>query len=82
MQITVDLPQDLAQHADPGREALEALAIEGYRSGALSAFETRVLLGFQTRYELDGFFKQHGVMEHAYSAEDLAKDVAGFERQQ
>ena len=32
MQITVDLPEDLTQHADPGREALEALTIEGYRS--------------------------------------------------
>jgi predicted HTH domain antitoxin len=82
MQITVDLPEDLAQHADPAREALEALAIEGYRSGALTAYETRVLLGFQTRYELDGFLKQRGVMEHAYSAEDLADDMAGFERQQ
>ena len=27
MKITVELPEDLAQHADPGREALEALAI-------------------------------------------------------
>jgi hypothetical protein len=32
MQITVDLPDDIAGHSDPGREALEALASEGYRS--------------------------------------------------
>ena len=31
MQITVQLPDDLAQHPNPGRDALESLAIEGYR---------------------------------------------------
>lgn len=80
MQITVQLPDDLAQHADPAREALEAFAIEGYRSGALSPQQTRLLLGFETRAELDGFLKQHGVWNHAYSVEDLEKDAAGFER--
>jgi len=49
MQITVELPDDLAKHANPVREALEAFAIEGYRSGALSAYQTRLLLGFETR---------------------------------
>jgi len=29
MQITVQLPDDLAQRPDPAREALEAFAIEG-----------------------------------------------------
>ncbi len=80
MQITVQLPDDLAQHANPAREALEAFAIEGYRSGALSAYQTRILLGFETRYELDGFLKQHEVWENAYSVEDLEKDAAGFEK--
>lgn len=74
MQITVDLPKDIAQRPDPAREALEALAIEGYRSGALSSFETRRLLGFETRYELDGFLKAHNVWEHAYNIEDLDRD--------
>lgn len=35
MRITVQLPNDLAQHPNPGRDAVEALAIEEYRSGAL-----------------------------------------------
>ena len=82
MQITVQLPDDLAQHADPAREALEAFAIEGYKSGALSAYQTRMLLGFETRNALDGFLKAHGVWDHAYSVEDLEEDAAGFERQQ
>ena len=80
MQITVQLPDDLAQRPDPAREALEAFAIEGYRSGALSAYQTRMLLGFETRYELDGFLKEHGVWERAYSVEDLEKGAEAFER--
>jgi hypothetical protein len=80
MQITVQLPDDLAQHPNAAREALEAFAIEGYRSRVLSAYQTRVLLGFQTRNELDGFLKGHEIWDHAYSVEDLEKDAAGFER--
>jgi hypothetical protein len=74
MQITVELPDDLAQRPDPAREALEAFAIEGYRSGALSAYQTRLLLGFETRFEL------HEIWDHAYGVEDLKKDAAGFEQ--
>jgi hypothetical protein len=81
MQITVNLPDDLARLPNPARAALEAFVIEGYRSGALSAYQTRQLLGFETRYELDGFLKEHGVWDHAYSLEDMAKDRAGFDRQ-
>lgn len=80
MQITVQLPDDLAQHPDPAREALEAFAIEGYRSRALSAYQTRILLGFETSYELDGFLKDHEVWDHAYGLADLEKDAAGFEQ--
>lgn len=80
MQIILELPDDLSQHPDPAREALEALAIEGYRSGAFSAYQTRTLLGFETRDEFNGFLKRHQIWEHAYSIDDMEKDAAGFER--
>jgi Uncharacterised protein family (UPF0175) len=75
MQVTLDIPDDmagkLASHGqDPARAGLEAVAIEGFRSGALSAYQARRLLGFETRYELDGFLKAHSVWEHAYGLED------------
>jgi hypothetical protein len=52
MKITVELPDDVAKHADPGREALEALAIEGYRSGTLTHYQADqiVLLGVRLPY--------------------------------
>jgi len=80
MQVTIDIPADLLQHPDPAREALEAYAIAGYRSDALTARQTRELLGFETRYEFDGFLKEHDVWEHAYSVEDLEQDMATLER--
>jgi hypothetical protein len=79
MQVTVEIPDDMASRlTGPGQDAaratLEAVAIEGYRSGSLTALETRQLLGFETRYELDGFLKAHNVWENAYSLEDLEQD--------
>ncbi len=73
MEITVRLPDDLAQHLDPGREALEALVIEGYRSGALSHYQATQLLGI-SRFEFDGFLKERNVYEHAYDIQDLNQD--------
>jgi predicted HTH domain antitoxin len=77
MQITVQLPDDLAQHPNPGRVALESLAIEGYRAGTLSHFEASQLLGL-SRFEFDGFLKERRIYDHAYGLEDLAHDRETF----
>lgn len=73
MEITVKLPDDLAQHQNPSREALEALVIEGYRSGTLSHYQASQFLGL-SRFQFDGFLKQRNIHEHAYSVEDLYQD--------
>lgn len=74
MQITVKLPDDIAQHTHPGREALEVLAIEGYRSGALTHYEAGQLLGL-SRFEFDGFLKDRNIYDHAYDVGDLEQDL-------
>jgi predicted HTH domain antitoxin len=74
MQITVELPDDIARRADPGREALEALALEGYRSGALTHYQASQLLRL-SRLEFDGFLKDRNIYDHAYDAEDLEQDL-------
>ena len=78
MRITLDVPDDVAEGLTTGgrdlpRAALEALALEGYRSGALTAAQIRRLLGYQTRVEVDGFLKQHGVWLE-YTLDDLERD--------
>lgn len=84
-QFTVQLPEDIAhglmaKWTDLPRAALEALAIEAYRTGVLTGYQVRLMLGFQTRYELDGFLKQHNVWEKAYSIEDFKKDEDTWNR--
>jgi predicted HTH domain antitoxin len=74
MQIMVELPDDIARRPDPGREALEALAIEGYRSGALTHYQASQLLGL-SRFEFDGFLKERNIYDHAYDAEALEQDM-------
>ena len=73
MEITVHLPDDLAQRPNPGRDALESLVIEGYRTGALSSLQSSQILGL-SRFEFEGFLKERQIFDHAYGAEDLAKD--------
>ena len=78
MEITVQIPDDLARSmcasgGDLSRRALEALALEEFKSGHLTKPELRRLLGFGTRYRLDGFLKSHGVYED-YGVEDFEQD--------
>ena len=54
MTITIEIPEELAGQLiatgqEPARAALEAIALEGYRSDRLSEAEVRRLLGFETR---------------------------------
>jgi Uncharacterised protein family (UPF0175) len=84
MQLTVEIPDDLAgrlgAEADLSRRALELLALEEYKGGHLTETELQRLLGFGTRYKLDGFLKAHGVMIDDCTAEDLRREVANLER--
>jgi hypothetical protein len=66
MEITVQLPEDIAQHLgarhpDLSRAAVEGIALEGARSGELTTAQVRRLLGFETRIEVDAFLKAHAV---------------------
>ena len=79
MQIKVQLPDDLAQHPDAGRTALEAFVLEGYRSGALSEAQAGGLLGL-SRIRFEGFLKDRQISEHAYDVKDLDRDWAHVQK--
>ena len=77
-QLTIELPDELSaalasSGQDLSRAAFEAIALESYRERKLSTAQLRRLLGFQTRMEVDGFLKSHGV-ELEYTLEDLERD--------
>ena len=78
MQVTLDLPDELsaalrASGPDLSRAAFEAIALEAYRERKLTTAQLRRLLGFESRYDLDGFLKRHEVwLEYAWG--DLEQD--------
>ncbi len=78
MQIILDIPDELVgpltpTGQDPARAALEAWGLEGYRQRRLSAFQLRTLLGIPSRWDLDGFLKNHRV--ETYTVEELEHDL-------
>jgi hypothetical protein len=80
MDIYFQIPDDLARQVveggkEPSRVALEALALEGYRSERLSESELRRMLGFDTRMQVHAFLKEHGVYLR-YDLSDLEHDVS------
>ena len=84
MQITLDLPEDIAGELgiggrDLSRAALEGLALEGFRSRRLSESQVRRLLNFGTRNEVHGFLKEHGLPLH-YSEQDLESDIENAQK--
>ena len=76
MQITIELPEDIvvrleSKWKDVPRAALESLALEAYRSRALTAAQLRRLL-FETQMQVDAFLKEHEIFD--YSAADFEQD--------
>ena len=65
--------QEMTNSDDLARVTLEAFAAESVRSGTLSVFQGRQLLGIQSRYEMDGLLKKHGVFFNL-TLEDVQKD--------
>ena len=64
MQIQIEIPDEMAQALcadDLARAALEALALESYRSRRLGGGQVQKLLGFRTPMQLHAFLKEHGV---------------------
>jgi predicted HTH domain antitoxin len=79
MQMTVELPEDIVkalegQWLDIGRHALEAIAVEGYRTGGLTENHVRRLLELESRFDVHALLKEHRVPLR-YTASDLEDDM-------
>lgn len=74
----MDLPDDIVQRLaesgeDLSRAAVEALAIDAYRTHRITGYQLREWLGIPSRFELDAFLKRHGVL--------LEYTIGDFERE-
>lgn len=78
MEVQITLPDDIAASlqslGDIPRRMLESLAIEGTQAGKLTVYQVQRMLGFQTRFEVDGFLKERGVY-FDYSPEELRHEL-------
>jgi predicted HTH domain antitoxin len=76
MQITIDLPEELVQHFNHdrlGREILESLVIQAYKTEKITHAEVGRILGLPSRWVVDAFLKQHHADLH-YDEADLERD--------
>jgi hypothetical protein len=84
MEITLTIPDEVVPDLQNGatkplsRRALELLAIDGYKAGALTEYQVQVMLGFDDRFEVDAFLKENGVY-YDYTAQDLERDSTAMQ---
>ena len=82
-RIAVDLPEDIAKRLesawrDVSRGTLEAVALEGYRDGALSRDQVGRLLGLSL-WDTEAFLKERQAYL-AYNEEDFEQDRRDLDR--
>ena len=66
MEVAIHLPDDIAQRIqapweDVPRHVLESFVLEDFRARVLTMEDVRRLLGFETKFEVHAFFKDHEV---------------------
>jgi len=67
MTVSFEIPEEFGRLLAPddaalARAAMEALAVEGVRSGRLAPFQARCLLGIESVVEMNAILKAHGVL--------------------
>ena len=79
MKVTIELPDDVSaalkgRWDDVLRRALEAIAVDAYRTGALTEAQVRRLLRLESRFQVHALLKEHHVALR-YSEADLEDDL-------
>ena len=77
MEVSIQIPDSLVkrlqeQWGDLPRRVLESVVLEGFRERLLTTEELRQLLGFETKFDVHAFLKEHDVP--FYTLEDLEQD--------
>jgi predicted HTH domain antitoxin len=83
MNVAVELPDDIAHQLEAAwqdipRRVLEAVAVEGYRSGALKHSQVQRLLNLSW-WQTEAFLKERQAYLH-YDEADLEQDRAVLDR--
>jgi predicted HTH domain antitoxin len=79
MQVTVDIPDNVAQRlapagADLAQRLLEVVIANAYRCGQITTAEVGQILQFSSRIETHAFLKQMGIYLN-YDEAELQRDL-------
>ena len=82
MNIAIDIPDEIGQvlatqAGGVSRAVLKAVAIEAYRSGAITPAQVQQMLGLGSRWETESFLRRAEAF-HDYTMDDLARDIAAI----
>lgn len=84
MDLAIQLPEDVARQleekwGDVPQRALEAIALEAYRSGVITEAEVQRMLNLPSRWQTDTFLKRSKAYLD-YTEEDLKNDIAALRK--
>lgn len=82
MKVAIQIPDEVgraltAQGLDLSRVVLEAVAIEAYRSGAITPAQVQEMLGLRSRWEVESFLHRAEAYQD-YTMADLDRDMAAI----
>ncbi|MBI3683320.1 MAG: UPF0175 family protein [Acidobacteria bacterium] len=82
MKVAIEIPDDIgqvlaAQAGGVTRAVLEAVAVEAYRSGAITTAQVQQILGLRSRWETESFLRRTEAY-HDYAMDDLERDIAAI----
>ncbi|MBD2299922.1 UPF0175 family protein [Nostoc sp. FACHB-190] len=83
MQITIEIPDDIAHQLantpdQLSRRALESLVVEAYRHRQISTAQVQRLLNLSSRLAADAFLKAYEAYQ-AYTLADLEQDLQALD---
>jgi predicted HTH domain antitoxin len=83
MDVTIRVPEDIADRwqaqGDIPRDVLEGVVLEAYRKRIIGESRLQRWLGFETRFDVHHFLKEHGVPIN-YNLDDLEQDRQTHDR--
>ena len=82
MNVAIEIPDDIgqllaAQAGGASRAVLEAVAIEAYRSGAITSGQVQQMLELRSRWQTESFLRRADAY-HDYTMDDLERDIAAI----
>ena len=82
MNVAIEIPDEVArqlaaQSGGVSRAVLEAVALEAYRSGAITPAQVQQMLSLKSRWETEELLRRAGAF-HDYTMADLERDIAAI----